>query len=137
MPSYISPSDTLSAPASIIAILLSVEATVTAILDFALCSLLGLITKLPSTSPTDTPEIGPFQGISEMERAIDVPTIAVISGEQLGSTDITVQITETSFLISLGKRGLMGLSITLETSIAFSDGLPSLLRYEPGIFPTA
>ena len=125
---YITSSLTQSAPASIIAILLSVEATVVAILETALCSAVGLITYSPSTYPTETPEIGPFHGISEIERAIDVPTIAAISGMQSLSTLITVQTMETSFLISLGKRGRIGLSITRLTRIALSEGLPSLLR---------
>ena len=74
--------------------------------------------------------------MSEIERAQEVPIMAVISGEQSGSTDMTVQTTETSFLISLGKRGRMGRSITREVRIALSLGRPSLLRKEPGILPT-
>ena len=43
----------------------------------------GLIMKSSSSiMPTNTPPIGPFHGISEMERAMDAPIIAVISGEQ-------------------------------------------------------
>ena len=136
MPLNITSSLTPFAPASIIAMRLSVDATVTAISDFSFSAEVGLITYSPSTRPTLTPEIGPFHGISEMLSAIDVPTIAAISGEQSGSTDITVQTTEQSFLISLGKRGRIGRSITRETRIALSDGLPSLLRKEPGILPT-
>ena len=75
--------------------------------------------------------------MSEILKAIEVPIIAVISGEQSSSTDMTVHTTETSLRISLGNKGLMGLSITLEASIAFSEGLPSLFENEPGIFPTA
>ena len=81
--------------------------------------------------------MGPSQGISDILNAIDVPIIAVISGEQSSSTDITVQTTATSFLISFGNSGRIGLSITLDAKIAFSDGLPSLFEKEPGIFPTA
>ena len=40
-----------------------------------------------------------------MDRAAEVPTMAAISGEQSGSTDMTVHTTDTSFLISLGNRG--------------------------------
>jgi len=72
-----------------------------------------------------------------MLSAIEVPTIAAISGEQSGSTDITVHTTETSLRISFGKRGRIGLSITRETRIAFSLGRPSLFKNEPGILPTA
>ena len=49
---------------------------------FSLCAAVGLMTYSPSTSPTKTPAIGPFHGISEMDSAIDAPSIAVISGEQ-------------------------------------------------------
>ena len=60
----------------------SVEATVTAIWDLAFCSAVGLMTNSPSTYPTDTPEIGPFQGMSEMVMAVETPIMAAISGEQ-------------------------------------------------------
>ena len=100
------------------------------------CSAVGLMTISPSTRPTDTPEIGPFHGISEIEMAIEVPTIAAISGEQSGSTDMTVATIDTSLRISLGKRGRMGLSITLEARVAFSLALPSRRWNEPGILPT-
>ena len=80
---------------------------------------------------------GPFHGISEIESAIDVAIIPVISGELSGSTERTVITTETSFLISFGKRGLIGLSTHLEARIALSEALPSLFVKEPGILPTA
>ena len=136
IPSYISSLETSFAPASIIATRSLVEATVTYISLLALCSRVGLITYSPSTRPTTTPEIGPSQGISEIEIAIETPSMAVISGWQSGSTDITVATTPTSFLISLGKSGLMGLSITLEARVAFSLALPSRRWNEPGILPT-
>ena len=104
--------------------------------DFSLSASVGLITNLPSTRPTETPLMGPSQGISEIEIAIETPSIAAISGWQSGSTDITVATTPTSFLISLGKRGLMGLSITREARVAFSLALPSRRWNEPGILPT-
>ena len=136
MPLYISSSVTMSAPASIMGIFFSVEATVTAILDFSRCSAVGLMTYSPSTIPTETALMGPFHGISEIERAIEVPIMAVISGEQSGSTLMTVATMETSLRISLGKSGRMGLSITREARIAFSLGLPSRFMKEPGILPT-
>ena len=125
---YIVSSSTQFAPASIIAIRSDVEATVVAISETALCSRVGLITISPSTSPTEQDETGPFQGTSEMEIAMEVPIIAAISGWQSGSTDITVQTIEQSFLISFGNKGRIGLSITREVRIAFSEGLPSLFR---------
>ena len=72
-----------------------------------------------------------------IDKAMEVPIMEVISGEQSGSTDITVQTTETSFLRSFGNSGRIGLSITRETNIAFSVGLPSLFKKDPGIFPIA
>ena len=118
-------------------ILLRVPARVTYICDTSRCSSVGLMIVLPSISPKTTPPTGPFHGMSEIAIAMDVPSMAVISGEQSGSTDITRLLTQTSFLKSLGNKGLIGRSITRETRIAFSPGLPSLLRKPPGILPTA
>ena len=95
-----------------------------------------MITISPSTIPTFTEEIGPSQGISEIAIAADTPIAAVISGEQSGSTDITVATTEQSFLKSFGKSGRIGRSIQRDVRIAFSPALPSLRRNEPGILPT-
>lgn len=69
-----------------------------------------------------TPEIGPSHGILEMEMAMEVPIMAVISGAQSGSTDMTVQTTDTSLRMSLGKRGRTGRSMTREVKMAFSLG---------------
>ena len=63
--------------------------------------------------------------------------MAAISGEQSGSTDITVQTTETSLRMSFGNSGRMGRSITREAKTAFSEGRPSRFKNEPGILPTA
>ena len=123
-------------PASIIATRSAVEATVSTRSLFALSSKPGLITTLPSTRPTFTPEIGPSHGISEIAIAAETPIIAVISGEQSGSTDITVATTEQSLRKSLGKSGRIGRSMQRDVKIAFSEALPSLLWNEPGIRPT-
>ena len=53
-----------------------------------------------------------------------------------GSTDKTVLTTCTSFLISSGNIGLIGLSIILAARVAASVGLPSLFINPPGILPT-
>ena len=84
-----------------------------------------------------TDAVGPSQGISEIASATDEPIMATISGEQSGSTLITVATTCTSLKNPLGKRGLKGLSISLELRTALSLGLPSLLINPPGIFPAA
>ena len=115
----------------------SVDATVTAIRLFSRCSEVGLMIYSPSIRPTDTPEIGPFHGMSEMVSAMEVPTMAAISGRQSWSTLITVQTTETSLRMSFGNSGRIGRSITRDVKIALSLGRPSLLRKEPGILPTA
>lgn len=106
-------------------------------IGFFLCSRVGLRTISPSTRPTFTEEIGPSHGISETAIAAETPIAAVTSGEQSGSTDITVATTEQSFLKSLGKRGRIGLSMQRLVRIAFSPALPSRRRKEPGILPTA
>ena len=135
--SYMVSSSTSLAPASIITTFFLLPATVSSRSLFALCSAVGLMTILPSTKPTKTPAMGPFQGMLEMESAIDAPIIAEISGEQSGSTDITVRLMTTSLRRSFGKRGRMGLSITRDARIACSVGLPSRLFQEPGILPAA
>ena len=115
---------------------LSVPATVSCRSLLARCSASGQTTISPSTRPTATPAMGPFQGMLEMERATEVPIMPAISGWQSGSTDRTVITTDTSLRISLGKRGRMGRSTTREVRMAFSLGRPSRRRKEPGILPT-
>ncbi len=136
MPSYMSSSETSLAPASIMAMRSSVEATVTAIWLTFRWAEVGLMTNSPSIRPTETPEMGPFQGMSEMDRAMEVPMRAAISGELSWSTDMTVATMDTSFLISLGNRGRMGRSIMRQVRMAFSEGRPSRFKKEPGILPT-
>ena len=129
-------SGTSFAPASIIAILSCVPATVKVKSLWALCSTVGFIIISSFTKPTFTAAVGPPNGISEIESAADAPIIAATSGELSCSTDKTVHTTTTSFLKSFGNKGLKGLSIALDVNIALSDGFPSLFVYEPGIFPT-
>ena len=136
MPLYISSSDTSLAPASIMAMRSSVEATVTAIWETFRWAEVGLMTNSPSTRPTETPEMGPSQGTSEMDRAMEVPIRAAISGELSCSTDMTVHTMDTSLRISLGNRGRIGRSIIRQVRVAFSLGRPSLFKKEPGILPT-
>ena len=50
---------------------------------------------------------------------------------------MTLAITCVSQLKPSANNGLIGLSIKRETSVSFSDGLPSLLKKPPGIFPAA
>src|SRR5699024_3552081 len=104
--------------------------------ELSLSLLVGLIMNLSSIIPTKTEPIGPSKGIFDIVKAIDDPIIATISGVQSWSTERTVAITCTSFLYPSGNRGLIGLSINLDVTIAFSLGLPSLLIKPPGIFPT-
>ena len=105
--------------------------------DFSLSETVGFITYLPSTMPTTTAPVGPWKGMSEMERAIELPSIAKGSGAMSGSTDNAVATTVTSLNSPLGKRGLIGLSINLEVKMALSLALPSLLLKLPGILPIA
>ena len=115
----------------------SVPASDKLILDLFLSSSLGFMIYFPSINPTSTEPVGPSKGMSEIERAIEEPIMATISGEWSWSTHNTVATICTSFLYPSGKRGLRGLSINLAESVAFSLGLPSLLINPPGIFPTA
>ena len=123
-------------PASIIAILSAVPATVKVKSLEALCSSVGFITISLSTKPTFTAAVGPPNGMSDIDNAADAPIIAATSGELSCSTESTVATTTTSFLKSFGNSGLSGLSIALDVNIALSVGFPSLFVNEPGIFPT-
>ena len=126
-----------SAPASIIVIFSSVPATVNLNLLFFLCSSVGFMIISSFTYPTWTAAVGPAHGISDIERAADVPIFAHTSGLQSWSIESTVLTTHTSFLKSCGNNGLIGLSIALDINIALSAGFPSLLLKLPGILPTA
>jgi len=124
------------APASIITTFSPVAASVRfKSLRLRSCKV-GFKTISPSTNPTETPPIGPLNGISETETAMEAASNAHISGEQSGSTDNTVVTIDTSLRMSLGKSGLIGRSIQREVNTAFSEGFPSLFIKEPGILPT-
>ena len=69
------------APASIIAILSTVPATVNVKSVFSLCSNVGFITICPSTYPTFTAAVGPPNGMSDIDSAADAPIIAATSKE--------------------------------------------------------
>ena len=66
-----------------------VEATVNAMSDTSFCTAVGLNTSSPSTNPTCVVEIGPSNGMSEMLTAMAAPSMAVSSGLQSWSTDMT------------------------------------------------
>ena len=91
-------SGTSFAPASIMITFSFVDATVSARSDTSFCAAVGLNTNSPSTRPTWVVEIGPSNGISEILVAIAAPSIAVSSGLQSWSTDITRFSNVTSFL---------------------------------------
>ena len=120
-------SGTSFAPASIITTFFCDPATVSSRVLSWRCLKSGLMMILPSTSPTWTPAIGPFHGISEIESAIEAPSIAATSGSQSGSTERMSRLIATSLRRSFGKSGRIGLSMTLEARIDLSVGLPSLL----------
>ena len=114
-----------------------VPATVKLISDFSNSSGVGFIISFPSTLPTTTPAIGPSNGMSEIIKAMEDPSIAAIAVEQSGSLDKTVFTTCTSFLNPSANKGRIGRSIKRETKVSCSEGLPSLLKNPPGIFPAA
>ena len=129
-------SSTSLAPASIMTIFSALAATVSCRSLASRCFSVGFTTSSPSTRPMNTPAMGPFQGMSEMESAMDVPIMPAISGLQSWSTLITVITTETSFRMSLGNSGRMGRSTTRLVSTAFSPGRPSRRMKLPGMRPT-
>ena len=105
--------------------------------DSSIWLIVGFKTKSPPISPTRAAPIGPKNGTPEIVKAADAPIMATISGLVSISCDKTVHITCVSHLNSLGNKGLIGLSISLLTSVSFSDGRPSRLKNPPGIFPAA
>ena len=133
---YMVPLSTSFAPASIMTTFLPVETTVTSRSLTLRCSELGLSTSSPFTRPTLSAPTGPFQGISEMASAAEVPIRAAISGEQSWSTLMTVAMMETSLRKSEGKSGRMGRSMTRLVRMPFSPGRPSRRLKEPGMRPT-
>ncbi len=124
------------APASTIKIASAVPETVK---SNKLCSLsvrLGLIINLSSIKPTTTLPVGPEKGMSLIDSAMLLPSIASGSGITSGSTDSAVATIETSLKKPSGNNGLNGLSINLLVKTAWSDGRPSLFLKPPGILPT-
>ena len=130
-------SSTSLAPASIITIFSSLAARVRDRSLCSRCSLVGFSTISPSTRPTDTPAMGPPQGISDMAMTREAPFMPDISAEQSGSRLMTVMVTQTSLRISLGNSGRMGRSTTREDRMACSPGRPSRRIKLPGIRPAA
>ena len=102
------------------------------------CSVrVGLITILPSSFPTRTEAMGPFQGIVEAISAAEAPTPARTSAIFSPSLCRTVIMTWVSFLKPFGNNGLKGLSVKRLVKTSCSDGLASRLKNPPGIFPPA
>ena len=91
-------SGTSLAPASIITTFSFVEATVSFRSDTLICASFGFTISSPSISPICVLAQGPSKGMSDMAAAIAEPSMAVSSGEQLGSTDKTRLLIVTSFL---------------------------------------
>ena len=104
---------------------------------FSRWALSGLMTYWPSTRPTCTEPVGPAQGISEMERAMELPIIANGSGGMFVSTESAVAMTTTSLNRPFGNSGRMGRSMRRDVRIPLSLALPSRFLKPPGILPTA
>ena len=75
--------------------------------------------------------------VTEMDKAADAAIIEITSVCTSGLRLMTVMTTCTSLRKSSLNDGLNGLSINLDISVSFSEGLPSLLKNPPGIFPAA
>ena len=80
MASIIFSSLTSSAPDSIITTEVPVAATIRSSLDLPSSCSTGLITISSSTRPTFTPAMGPWKGISEMDKAVEAPNIPKMPG---------------------------------------------------------
>ena len=125
------------APASIMMTFVEVDATVSCRSPSSHCFWDGLMMNSPSIMPTWVIAQGPSNGISEMQVAMELPSMATSSGRHSGSTDMTRLFRVTSLRKSFGKSGRIGRSMTRAVRTEFSLALPSLLLKPPGIFPTA
>ena len=126
------------APASTMFIFPALPQTTKSKSEFSSPDLNGFITNSPFTFPTRTPPIGPSHGMEEVPSEREAASIAGISGSFSPSKERAKPTTCTSFLILELKRGLKPRSISRDTNIASSDGLPSLrIKREPPIIPAA
>ena len=114
-----------------------VPATIKSSAESFISETVGLMTGLLSMKPTLTPAIGPLNGISDIDKAADAAIMEITSVCTSGLRLMTVMTTCTSLRKSSLNDGLKGLSISLEISVSFSEGLPSRLKNPPGIFPAA
>ena len=102
-----------------------------------LSSYVGLRINLSSFLITLKHAIGPSKGIGERCKAQDAPITESTSGSYFSSADKVNAVIITSLKKPSGNKGLIERSITRETKISLSVGLPSLLKNPPGILPQA
>ena len=95
------------------------------------------MTYSPSISPTRTPAIVAWNGISENASAADAPVIASTSESFSESADSTSATTCVSCRQPGVKSGRIGRSMSRLVRTSFSVGLPSRLKNPPGIRPDA
>src|SRR5206468_12469233 len=101
------------------------------------CWKVGLRIHAPSTRPTRTAAIGPFQGTLDISSAADAAVTPRTSASFSWSADRTYTYTWISFLNPSGKSGRIERSITRAERISSSEGRPSRFRKPPGILPAA
>ena len=124
------------APASTIMIASLVPERFSASVLFSFSASVGLMTYSPSTIPTTTLPVGPAKGMSEMDSAMEEPSIASGSGAISGSTESAVATTLTSLNSPFGNSGRSGRSMRRAVRMPLSLALPSRLLKLPGILPT-
>ncbi len=90
--------------------------------------MLGLTTNWPSTWPRRIAAIGPFHGMSEIERAALAPFSIEMSASWIWSAERSRPMIWTSLRKPSGKSGRQGRSQRREVRISFSEGRPSRLK---------
>ena len=84
-----------------------------------------------------TAATGPFQGMSESNRAVEALLTASTSVSFTRSVESTRVWTMVSKRQDLGKRGRIGRSIKRAVRVSFSRGRVSRLKKPPGMRPAA
>ena len=130
-------SDTSLAPASIISTPSRDPATTRSRVLSSDCWYVGLMTNSPSTQPIRVTPIGPLNGMSEIDRAVEAPTMDMMSRGVSRSAERGVVMICTSLRKSFGNSGLSGRSVRRMVRTVSVVGRPSRRGNPPGMRPRA
>ena len=95
------------------------------------------MTNSPSTQPIRVTPIGPLNGMSEIDSAVDAPTMDMMSRGVSRSAEMGVVMICTSLRKSFGNSGLSGRSVRRMVRTVSVVGRPSRRGNPPGMRPRA